>query len=309
MVWSLTGEMLWGELRGATGLDWGPLAAPAVSTKDGRNWFSLHALYFYLTVLSGVVQPFIFIGCTERERGIWWQGHRVVLLVQYCDITLPPLLCFTISKPAGSFSRPQHKQAWLSWSTRKAIYHASESEQSFITEMVWNVLGWCSSWRLSVTVFIHTEESGNLGASWKLLTWTWWLFDRWIIKQVLLKRESYLPADKHVKNWSKFKLDIIWNDSGRQKSSLIVIVIVIAISCLDCFAMNSRFTTLIIDCNVTAFAQQNKMLQACSLQGRGRDRTGLERALFQKAGSNAWLWLYLSKIWLCLNTTSYFLPH
>ena len=50
MFWSLAGEMLWGELRGARGLDWGPLPGPAVYTKDGRNWFSLDAQVFELTV-------------------------------------------------------------------------------------------------------------------------------------------------------------------------------------------------------------------------------------------------------------------
>lgn len=50
MFWSLAREMLWGELRGARGLDWGPLPGPAVYTKDGRNWCSLDAQVFELTV-------------------------------------------------------------------------------------------------------------------------------------------------------------------------------------------------------------------------------------------------------------------
>lgn len=54
-----------------------------------------------------------------------------MFLLQYCDIMLPLPLCFTISKPAGSFIRPLHKQAWLSWTTRTAIYHASESHLKF----------------------------------------------------------------------------------------------------------------------------------------------------------------------------------
>lgn len=40
-------------------------------------------------------------------------------------------LCFTISKTAGSFIRPPHKQAWLSWSTCRAIYLPSESGWKF----------------------------------------------------------------------------------------------------------------------------------------------------------------------------------
>lgn len=151
-----------------------------------------------------------------------------MFLVQYREIVFPLPFCFTISKPAGSFSRPLHKQAWLSWSTRTAIYHASESGWKFRQWLDFKFFGVdLIMGRFTVCDCQTTQKKQEC---WKQkFSWIVCLFDSGVITWVLClcmwrsaECESYLTADKHKKTgldlWSKLKLDIIWNDSRWQIS-------------------------------------------------------------------------------------------
>lgn len=145
--------------------------------------------------------------------------------------TLP--LCFTISKPAGSFIRPLHKQAWLSWSTRTAIYLPCESG--------WRFRHWSNLKFFGVVLIMERFtfcdsvkpqwRSRNVGS--RNFTQLCACFDSGVITWVLCvymwgsaECESYLTADKHKKTglnlWSKLKLDVIWNDNWWQISSLTI---------------------------------------------------------------------------------------
>lgn len=212
---------------------------------------------------------------------------RVMFLVQYCDIMLPLPLCFTISKPAGSFSRPLHKQARLSWSTRTAIYHASESGREF---RHWSDLKFVGVLvirgnALSVTVSNHTEEAGKLEAEIKLncvLVWFWSNNRGWCVcvcERVQSVSHIWQLTNTKRHGWTSGQ-GLNWTSSGmtvddRYHHS--------QLNCLDYPVMNSRFTVLISDCKVIACRQQNNIFSNVFTKVWRKDLIG--QVASQRAGS------------------------
>lgn len=158
-----------------------------------------------------------------------------------------------LSKPAGSFIHSLYKQAQLSWSTRTAIYHASESDWKFRHWSDLKFLGWCSGWGdlLSVTVSNHTEEVGMLEAEILLSCTCVWFWSNHIGVCVCICVCVVVQSVNHIWQLTSTKRqDWTSGQSWSRTSSGITTVCRYhhsQFSCLDCPIMNYRFMFLISD--------------------------------------------------------------
>lgn len=172
-------EESWEEPRALTGVLWLHLLSAQKMEEIGSPWMLCIFTWQCCPVLYSPSSIYVLLresmAYDGKVTGLYYWSSIVILCslpfsVSQYQSQLGPLAILSINCPEV------HAQLF--------IMQVSQTK-SFITELIWNLLGWCSSWRLSVTVFIHAKESGNVGASWKLLTLTGWLYDCWLIKQVL----------------------------------------------------------------------------------------------------------------------------
>lgn len=139
-------------------------------------------------------------------------------------------LCFTISKTAGSFIRPLHKQAWLSWSTCTSIYLPSESGwkfrhwsdlKFFRVVLITGRFTFCDCvklrWRsrkVGTRNFTQLCACSDSGVISRVLCVYVRHCKEWVIYDSWQTQKDW--------NWTKLKLDVIWKDNWWQISSLII---------------------------------------------------------------------------------------